>query len=59
MELDYDDRDGINRRHALHRMISAGAASVLVVLVDLGKPLNLLASSAAQALPTVPEGKSR
>jgi hypothetical protein len=28
MALDHDDRDGINRRHALHRMISVGAASV-------------------------------
>ena len=54
MARDYYDRDGINRRHALHRMISAGAASVLVVSVDLAKPLTLLASAAAQALPTVP-----
>jgi ribose transport system substrate-binding protein len=54
MALDYYDRDGINRRHALHRMISAGAASVLVVSVDLAKPLTLLASAAVQALPTVP-----
>jgi hypothetical protein len=48
MALDYDDRDGINRRHALHRMISIGAASVLVVWVDLAKSLTLLASAAAQ-----------
>jgi hypothetical protein len=54
MALDYDDRHGINRRHALHRMISVGAASVLVVSVDLTKSLTLLASEAAQALPTVP-----
>ena len=54
MALDYDDRDGINRRHALRRMISVGAASVLVVSVDLAKSLNLFASAAAQALPTVP-----
>ena len=54
MALDYDDRDGINGRHALHRMISVGAASVLVVSVDRAKPLNLLASAVAQALPTVP-----
>jgi signal transduction histidine kinase len=54
MALEYDDRDGINRRHALRRMISVGAASVLVVSVDLAKSLNLFASAAAQALPTVP-----
>jgi ribose transport system substrate-binding protein len=54
MAIDYDDRDGINRRYALHRMISIGAASVLVVSVDLAKSLNLLASAAAQASPTVP-----
>jgi ribose transport system substrate-binding protein len=54
MTIDYDDRYGINRRHALHRMISIGAASVLAVSVDLAKSLNLLASAGAQALPTVP-----
>jgi ribose transport system substrate-binding protein len=54
MTIDSDDRDGINRRHALHRMISIGAASVLVVSVDRAKSLNLLGSAAAQALPTVP-----
>ena len=54
MTIDSDDRDGINRRQALHRMISVGAASVLVVSVDLAKSLNLVASAAAQALPTVP-----
>ena len=54
MALDYDDRDGIIRRHVLQRMISDGAASILVVSADLAKSLNLLASAAAQALPTVP-----
>jgi hypothetical protein len=43
-----------SRRHALHRMISVGAASVLVVSLDLTKSLPLLASEAAQVLPTVP-----
>jgi ribose transport system substrate-binding protein len=54
MALDYDDRDRINRRHALHRMISVGVASVLVVSVDRAKSLDLLASAAAQASSTVP-----
>jgi hypothetical protein len=49
MELNYDDSDGINRRHALRRMLSIGVASVLVVSVKLP----LLASAAAQAAPTV------
>jgi hypothetical protein len=49
MELNYDDSDGINRRHALRRMISIGVASVLVVSVEVP----LVASEAAQAAPTV------
>jgi hypothetical protein len=48
MPLNYDDRDGINRRHVLHRMISIGAASVLVVSVEVP----FLAFVAAQAAPT-------
>jgi hypothetical protein len=48
MPLNYDDRDGINRRHVLHRMISIGVASVLVASVEV----TLLASVTAQAAPT-------
>jgi hypothetical protein len=48
MPLNYDDRAGINRRHVLHRMISIGVASVLVVSVEVP----LLASVAAPAAPT-------
>src|ERR1700730_5227147 len=54
MTIDSDDRDGLNRRQALHRMVSIGAASVLVVSDDLAKSLNLIGSAAAQTLPTVP-----
>jgi hypothetical protein len=48
MPLNCDDSDRINRRHVLHRMISIGVASVLVVSVEVP----LLASAAAQAART-------
>jgi hypothetical protein len=49
MPLNYDDRDEVNRRHLLQRVISIGVASVLVVSVEVP----FFASAAAQAAPTV------
>jgi hypothetical protein len=37
MAIDYDDRDGNNRRHALHHMTSIGAAPVRRLSVNVLK----------------------